>query len=98
MTFNYCYKTSDGQRHEGKIDAPGRDEAFAALRRQGIRPIRLFGAEDRRSAGGRWQMRLAVAILSAAVVLLAVLLYRARRESPPNGPAGALPQRGSVRS
>jgi len=94
MTFDYCYKTSDGQRHEGTVDAPGRDEAFAALRRQGIRPIRLSGAEDRRPAGGRWQMRLAVAVLSAAVVLLAVMLYRARRASPPDGSASASQRRG----
>ena len=80
MTFKYSYKTSDGVRHEGEIDAPGRDEAFAVLRKQGIRPIRLLEADGpRRVAGrGRWLWLAAVLFLLVLVVLLAVLLYRER--------------------
>lgn len=91
MTFNYCYKTSDGVRHEGTIDAPGRDEAFAALRRQGIRPIRLSGEEGSRAGagGGRWQLWLVVVLLSGTVVLLAILLLRARQGPLPEGPTRA---------
>ena len=41
MRFDYSYKTSDGVRHEAEIDARTRDDAFATLRKQGIRPIRM---------------------------------------------------------
>ena len=41
MRFTYTYKTSDGVRHEAEIEARTRDDAFAALRTQGIRPIRV---------------------------------------------------------
>lgn len=41
MQFTYFYKTSDGVRCQGEIDAPTRDEAFAALRKQGIRAIKV---------------------------------------------------------
>lgn len=42
MTFIYYYKKSDGIRHEAEIEAPSRDEAFAMLRTQGIRPIKVI--------------------------------------------------------
>ena len=41
MRFTYYYKTSDNVRHEAEISAPSRDEAFAALRDRGIRPIKV---------------------------------------------------------
>ena len=44
MRFDYTYRSPDGQRHAGEIDAPSRDEAFAALRGRGIRPIRVTAA------------------------------------------------------
>ena len=42
MRFGYYYKTSDGIRHESEIESPSRDQAFAELRKTGIRPIKLF--------------------------------------------------------
>ena len=90
MTFKYSYKTSDGVRHEGEIDAPGRDEAFSALRKQGIRPIRLLEAGDPRKEAGhgrRWLWLAAVFLLMALVVLLAVLLYKEKSIPRENGTA-----------
>ncbi len=40
-TFLYTYQDSAGLKHEGIISAPGKDEAYSELRRQGIRPIRV---------------------------------------------------------
>ena len=91
MTFKYSYKTSDGVRHESEIDAPGRDEAFSALRKQGIRPIRLLEADDPRKAAGhgrRWLWLAAVLFLLVLVVLLAVLLYREKSIPREDGSAG----------
>ena len=43
--FSYFYKTSDGVRHEAEITAPSKDEAFARLRKEGIRPIKVVQHE-----------------------------------------------------
>lgn len=42
MRFTYYYKSADGIRHEAKIDASSREEAFFALRQRGIRPIKVI--------------------------------------------------------
>ena len=39
MKYTYIYKTSDGIRREGAMDAPSRDEVFMALRKEGIRYV-----------------------------------------------------------
>ena len=42
MRFTYCYKSSDGIRHEEKIEAQSREEVFAVLRQRGIRAIKVY--------------------------------------------------------
>ena len=71
MQFTYFYKTSDGLRHKAEIGAPSREEAFSALRQQGIRPIKLFANEPvpRKRSWKRWAV---IALLAAAVAVLAV--------------------------
>lgn len=39
--WTYSWASSDGLRHEGEIFAPSKDDAYAQLRKQGIRPIRV---------------------------------------------------------
>ena len=73
MRFTYYYKTSDNVRHEAEISAPSRDEAFAALRDRGIRPIKVVAADSQRDGsasrgGGR---RIVAYALSVAFALLA---------------------------
>lgn len=51
MKFLYAYKTSDGERHEGEIEAASRDVAFEMLRREGIRPIKVVSANGSRANG-----------------------------------------------
>ena len=39
--WTYSYKTSDGQWHEGLIEAGDRDAAYAAIKATGIRPAKV---------------------------------------------------------
>lgn len=51
MKFAYAYKSSDGVRHEAVINAGTREDVFAELRKQGIRPIKVV-AQDGSLANG----------------------------------------------
>lgn len=80
MRFTYSYKTSDGVRHEAEIEARTRDDAFAALRKQGIRPIRV----DKKplSKGDRW-LRAFLWVLGVALACAVGAWWWARTESAP---------------
>ena len=70
MKYTYAYKTSDGARHEASIEAESRDAAFAALREQGIRPIKVVAADGSKANGAPVGVRrrvVAVAVLVAVV-------------------------------
>ena len=72
MRYIYSYKTPDGARHGGELEARSRDDAFAELRRRGIRAIRVEpaggGADGRRA----WPwLALAGALSAICVVCLA---------------------------
>ena len=45
MKYKYIYKTKDGVRTEATIEAASRNAVFAALRKQGIRPIKVLAAD-----------------------------------------------------
>lgn len=77
MRFAYAYKTADGIRHEDAIDSPSRDEAFAALRLKGIRPIKVV--EVRRAKPKLAAVLPVLAALAVAIAFLAV----ARKAPPP---------------
>jgi type II secretory pathway component PulF len=43
--WTYTYRTSDGQRHSGEIEAESLDAAHAAIRREmGVKPIKVWAA------------------------------------------------------
>ena len=71
MKFAYTYRSSDGQRHAGEIDAPSRDEAFAALRGRGIRPIRVttVGGQAPQDTQDTWDAKRRVPVLAVLGVL-----------------------------
>lgn len=78
MEFRYSYKTSDGVRHEAEINAPSRDKAFAMLREQGIRPIRVVAKEplrDPRGFRGRF-IALVFFVLLVSLVVAVALWWR----------------------
>lgn len=39
--YSYSYQDAKGLRHEGEIKAASKDDAYAELRKQGIRPIKV---------------------------------------------------------
>ena len=69
MLYTYAYKKSDGSRHEASIEAESREAAFAALRREGIRPIKVVAADGSKANG-----EVAVGGVSWRNVVLLVLL------------------------
>lgn len=88
MRYTYAYRTSEGKRLEGSIDAPSRDEAFALLRSDGIRPIKVTAADGSKANGAPTGIRKRVvaivavaASLVAAVCTYAFLHVEPQRES-----------------
>ena len=45
MFFIYQYRGSDGRYREDMIEAANRDEAFSLLRKNGIRPSKLWAKD-----------------------------------------------------
>ncbi len=84
MRFTYTYKTSDGVRHEAEIEARTRDDAFAALRTQGIRPIRVeekpLSKEEKSRRILFWTVGIMLALACAAGAW-----WWARAERAPEG-------------
>ena len=76
MKYTYAYKTSDGVRHEAAMDAPSREEVFASLRAQGIRPIKVVAADGSKANGeeSRRGSRLATRVLLVLAVALVLLV------------------------
>ena len=70
MKYTYAYKTSDGVRHEDSMTAASREEVFAALRKQGIKAIKVVAADGSKANGEvRGVRKRAVAVLVAFVAL-----------------------------
>ena len=77
MKFLYEYRTSDNVHHDGTINAPNREAAYAALKAQGIRPgcvkeapgffNKLFGK------GKRW---IAISVLAILCLALCAVAFR----------------------
>ena len=85
MKYQYLYQTKENENREGWINARNRAEAYAALRRQGIRPYRLIGDDP-----VRWQPWAAGAGFLALAALAAFFAYRLFiAPDPVSGPAPA---------
>ena len=93
MRFKYYYKTSDNVRHEAEISAPSRDEAFAALRDRGIRPIKVVDESEKRrekregseGIGKVWRIAAlcaACVAAGAAIVLMQTRSAEATKDAP----------------
>ena len=86
MKYSYAYKDSEGKRHEASMDAESREAVFEALRKKGIRPIKVI-AEDGSKANGeirgvRRRVVGVAAVLAAIVAVIATSLYN-RVSAPP---------------
>ena len=102
MTYTYAYKTSDGARHEGSMDASSREEAFTVLRARGIRPIKVVAADGSKANGEKEEARrkrslaLRLATVAALVVLASLASFLSLKSlvarNVPPGPATATPR------
>lgn len=61
MKFKYLYQDRENRNREGWVDAKTRDEAYAKLRKQGIRPYRVIGDDP-------WNWRPAAIVVGYAVL------------------------------
>ena len=77
MRYTYAYRTSEGTRREDAIEAESRDDAFAALRARGIRPIKVVAADGSKANGEVHgvRKRWVAAIVAIAVVLAGITAY-----------------------
>lgn len=89
MNYTYAYKTSDGTRHEASLEADSREAAFALLRSQGIRPIKVVAADGSKANGekeeGKRKRRKAVLAVLLVLLVLSVALFAffaARNQAP----------------
>ena len=73
MKYTYAYKDSDGKRHEASIEAASRDAAFAALREQGIRPIKVVAGDGSKANGAPVGVRRRVVAVSILVAVVAAV-------------------------
>ena len=80
MRFTYFYKSADGIRHEDKIDAPSREEAFVLLRERGIRAIKVVsdcGSKANGEVKFVTRKRVVFAALAAGIVAgVAIMLTK----------------------
>ena len=77
VRYTYAYKTSDGTRHEAAIDAKCREDVFAELRKQGIKPIKVVAADGSKANGEVHgvRKRAVAAIAVAAAVVVGVVAF-----------------------
>lgn len=72
MRFSYTYRSSDGRRHEDRIEAATREEAFSLLRQRGIRAIKVVSLSGSKANGEEkiiTRKRFVVAALIAGLTL-----------------------------
>ena len=84
MKYRYLYQTKENRTVEGVVDAASRAEAYAAIRKTGVRPLRVIGDDPKpRVAWKRW---VAIAVLAIALVVsLAVIRNERVAASKGNG-------------
>ena len=86
MKYTYAYKTSDGMRHEDSMDASSREEVFTALRKKGIKAIKVVAGDGSKANGelhGVRKRMVAVLVAVAAIAAAVVASYTSRKTQPP---------------
>lgn len=76
--WTYSWNSSDGLRHEGEVRARSKDDAYAELRKRGIRPIRVterIVPVVRRGFKGLRKRDVSVIILLAIAIAALVWLF-----------------------
>lgn len=85
--FTYYWKSPDNSRHEGEIEAESRDAAFAALRAQGIRAIKVEpkGWESGKGYRGVRKRVVFLLLLAMGLVVGAVAYFTGTRNASGDG-------------
>ena len=78
MKYKYLYQDSQNVSHEAEIVARNRADAYAQLRRQGIRPYRVIG--DDPWNWRPWAISAGYLVLSIALVVLGVIAISQARQ------------------
>lgn len=87
MKYTYAYKTGDGVRHEDTMNAPSREEVFMALRKKGIKAIKVVAADGSKANGEirGVRKRVVVGLLGLVAVGVGVATFVVVKKSPPRG-------------
>ena len=80
MTYKYLYQDKDNNNCTGEIKARNRAEAYALIRKSGIRPYRVIG--DDPYNWRPWAVGIGYAVLIGAILVLGLLLFRQATEHP----------------
>lgn len=78
MNYKYLYQDHANVSHAGEIAARDRAEAYAKLRKRGIRPYRVIG--DDPWNWRPWAISAGYVILSVALVVLGVISLSQARQ------------------
>lgn len=77
MRYIYVFKTSDGIRHTEEMEGESREAVFEALRRRGIRAIKVMAADGGKANGEvrviGVRRRVAAALVVVAIALTAMV-------------------------
>ena len=80
MKFQYAYRDSKNDRHEGVVLASSKDDAFKKLRSQGVKPFFVAPAPGfLNRVQGLGKRGLAIFILVGLCLVLGVIAYRSSR-------------------
>lgn len=76
LKYRYLYQTKENITREGVVEAASRAEAYASIRKLGIRPQRVIGDDPKpRKAWRRWT---AIVVLAIALIAVTLSAYRNR--------------------
>jgi hypothetical protein len=81
VKYVYYYQTRTNENRQGEIRARNRAEAYAQLRRQGVRPYRLVGDDPL-----NWRPWAAGGLLAVLTVALTVALWRVKTAGDDRAP------------
>ena len=79
MKYRYLYQTKDNENKEGWIKAKSRENAYAELRKAGIRPYRVIGDDPL-----NWKPYAAGAVIVLLATALAAVLLAGREDMRPH--------------
>lgn len=82
MKFGYSYKTSDGIRHESTFEAKSNEAVFAALRAQGIRPMKVWEIHSPYYVSKRTRLIIVLALALAISIVYTIRLRNSALRTP----------------